>query len=99
MHEVLGARALEVNYKAGKTELLASWRGHGARSVKRNVLSGGESLDFEAFGVARHVRFTFAYTHLGTKLCDNLACTADLKCKAAKACQYQTFDGTRPSLS
>ena len=85
VHEVLGARALDVNYNAGKTELLTSWHGNGARTAKRRVLSGGDTLAFDAFGVGREVRLSFVYTHLGTKLCDSLACTADLKCKAAKA--------------
>ena len=77
VHEVLGSRALEVNYKAGKTELLTSWAGLGARNAKRALLALRDSLDFEAFGVRRQVRLTLAYTHLGTKLCqlcDSLSC-------------------------
>ena len=85
VHESLGARALEVNYKAGKTELLTSWRGAGSRKHKRALIAAGDTLRFHAFGVAREVRLALVYTHLGTKISENLSCTADVRFKAAKA--------------
>ena len=85
VHETLGARALDVNYNAGKTELLTSWRGVGSRKHKQALLAKCDTLCFKAFGVEREVRLTLAYTHLGTKICETLSCTADVKFKAAKA--------------
>ena len=85
VHETLGARALDLNYAAGKTELLTTWTGVGARKAKVGLLGKSDSLDFTAFGKARQVRLTVCYTHLGTKICDGMQCTADLRAKAAKA--------------
>ena len=85
VHEELGARALELNYGPGKTELMICWAGPHSRACKAQVFGHEGVLHFQAFGVQHAVRLTASYDHLGTRLCDSGACGSDLMRKAARA--------------
>ena len=61
-------RALEPNYKKGKTELLLCFAGQGADKVKQNVARCREGVSFQAHGRSVHVQQAQVYQHLGTAL-------------------------------
>ena len=64
---VFAKHGLQLNFKAGKSELLIALRGEAARKLKVQLLvqDGGVLKVADALGATRDVLMTDAYRHLG----------------------------------
>ena len=86
VHAVYSRRAMLINYKPGKTEVLMSFNGRGTRRIKSELLGRREFLHFPGGGgCSQHIRFCFHYMHLGTHLDATGHGQKDLQIKGAKA--------------
>ena len=83
-HRECARRALQLNYKKGKTEIMLSFHGQGAVKCRQAAFLQGGGVDFEANGQDYTVRKVHEYVHLGTTITDNGTAILDLKRKLGR---------------
>ena len=79
---------IDLNYDAGKTEILLSLRGKGSTSVKRRLLSVDTPVMpvVLANGATVEVRLVESYQHLGNQVTQAASCLEDIRAKSRAAC-------------
>ena len=88
LHEECSRRALEPNYKRGKTECLVWLGGTGSKAVESCLFHQLQGIPFQSGGCTHHVRVVRRYVHLGTLVTAGGNATPDLKVKLARANGY-----------
>ncbi|CAE7783141.1 CCC2 [Symbiodinium sp. CCMP2592] len=91
VHCECARRALQLNYKKGKTEVLLSFAGKASTKHRREAFMKPEQLSFQAHGQPFQLRQACRYVHLGTSVEDNGTAGQDLRRKLAIA-----VGGVRP---
>ena len=73
VHDLFMARGLQVNYDAGKSELVCSPLGLGAKEVRRKLraASGCQLVFLPDYGPMQHISCVDAYRHLGSLVHDS----------------------------
>ena len=88
VHDTFAARAMSLNYGAGKTEALLRLTGAGSTKLRRQLLGRARVVPFgDAQGQPHELRLCQRYTHLGTALTEAGGPKADYRAKLAKAKQ------------
>ena len=88
VHGTFAARAMSLNYGAGKTEALLRLTGAGSTRLRRQLLGRARAVPFaDDQGRSHELRLCQRYTHLGTVLTETGAPRADFRAKLAKAKQ------------
>ena len=80
-----GSRGLEINFEAGKTELLVHWRGQGSRAIKEAIAADGGTLSVQCGETVVPLRCTFGYKHLGSWVQNTAAHPRDARARLTEA--------------
>ena len=80
-------RGLEVNFDKGKTELLWSITGKGARVAKEQVFHSGQCLRWTSNAGSYNLHVSHQYKHLGTWTPTKNRHTKEINARASAACQ------------
>ena len=68
MHQAAGRRGLHLNFEAGKTEMLWHVQGKGSKLVKQQLMTDGQTIQWQAHGCSFALKVVQTYKHLGTWL-------------------------------
>ena len=81
--EVFATFGMAANFKAGKSEAMASWRGKAARTHKRLLAKTGNVSTFNFNGKEIELRFVDVYKYLGTATEPNMHEAKEVSVRAA----------------